>query len=318
MHVVLLSPHLQFVDSLVALTLLTHARTRAILVLLRGGPLSPGAIEDALAMPHATVMDGLAELDAAGAITRTRASKLPPSVSCAITPAGDELLALADLVQGLCDDIAVRAGGGHPDPAAMARAVDGGWSSTVLPVLVAEPLSRSELSARITTHTHHQVEQRLLLMERAGLVRREPGRRPRRYALTEDVWRVLRVVVQSLGWGDRIRDATATPEQLATAVASVATDLVLGDRSTGVVACTIEGSATSKSAVAVTLTVEGGLVTASQAGPAATPTAWIRGDFAGWCDALLGGRADGIVAGGDTALSRRFVAGLRGRLEGRR
>jgi len=127
--------------------------------------------------PQSTMRSYTRTLEDLGVLERQRQSDFPATAEYSITPAGESLLRVADLLQEwLMDapDGAILLGSAAAKSAT--KALVGGWSSNVVRAVAARPLSLTELNVLIPKISYPTLERKLNAMRIAKLVAPQPGR----------------------------------------------------------------------------------------------------------------------------------------------
>jgi DNA-binding HxlR family transcriptional regulator len=115
-------------------------------------------------------------LEELGVLERRRQNEFPATAAYSITPAGEALLKVADLLQEwllAAPDGPVLLGSMAAKSAV--KALVGGWSSNIVRAVAARPLSLTELNVLIPKISYPTLERKLSTMRGARLVEPQPG-----------------------------------------------------------------------------------------------------------------------------------------------
>jgi DNA-binding HxlR family transcriptional regulator len=290
-----------------------------VLRTLADGPKRPAALRSDLGGPAQSTLRGiLAKLVEIGALTRGLGDK-PSILAYELTPFGEDLLLVADAVEGwlgLAPDgpIALESA-----PAKVAiKALAGGWASTVVRALAARPLTLTELDKLIDGYTYPALERRLSAMRHAGqieLCENDDGKKGRQYRVSP--W--LRLGIGPLTVAARcerkhIANTTApiTRIDVESAFLLVAPLLDLAAGVSGFCQLAVEaGSGDSRQPWAgAQVTLEKGSVSSCVARLEPQPENSVTGLAAAWLDAVIGRDPDLLYFSGDADFGREIVEGI--------
>jgi len=266
--------------------------------------------------PQTTLRGHLGNLIGIGALEKQSRDGKANMVDNALTPAGLEMLFVADVLEAWLARAPERAIGLESEAGkAAVRALISGWGSTMLRALAARPFSLTELDNLITAFTYPALERRLSAMHLAGHVvaLQQSNGRGRPYAVTE--W--LRQGVAPLLAASRcerrhLPGETAPLTRIdVEAILLLAMPLVaLPPNAHGTCQLTVENGDPKWRAAGVAVEVEGGEIVACTSKLESSPATSSRGSATGWFDALVDGNADRLQAGGDRGLALAMVEGL--------
>jgi DNA-binding HxlR family transcriptional regulator len=148
-----------------------------ILKALREGPKGLLGLHRELGSPPQSTMRVYTRtLEELGVLERRRQNELPTTAAYSLTPAGESLLKVADLLQEWL--LAAPDGPillGSPAAKSTVKALVGGWSANIIRALAARPLSLTELNVLIPKISYPTLERRLSTMRSARLVEPQPG-----------------------------------------------------------------------------------------------------------------------------------------------
>jgi len=134
-----------------------------------------------------TVRVALANLCEIGALTKQAVAESPYAVATVLTPAGEEMLSVADEIEAwlaLSPDGPIDPEAEHAKGAV--KALAGGWSSTLMRVLASRPFTLTELDNLIPDLSYPSLERRISWMRATGQI--EPVEREGRgtpYVVTD-------------------------------------------------------------------------------------------------------------------------------------
>jgi DNA-binding HxlR family transcriptional regulator len=269
---------------------------------------------------HTTLRTAVANLRQIGALRKNKLMGTPYAVETVLTPAGEEMVEVADVL----DAWLARAPQGPiaPDNEAAKgaiKALAGGWSSTVMGVLAAKPLTLTELDRLIPEISYPRLERRMTSMRACGLVEPvESESQGTPYAVTD--W--LRLAVAPLGAATRWerRHLEGGPPLTSVEVEAgfmLAVSLVpLSESPSGTCALAVErvqGATRGAGEVlaGVTVKVENGETVVCMPRLSDTPRTWVKGPAETWFDAVLeGSPGDLHIGGADTQLAHDLVTGI--------
>ena len=262
-----------------------------------------------------------------GALEHHVRSGLPYTVENELTDAGRCILAVAETVEAWLTRApqgAIALGGESAKRAI--RALVGGWSSTMLQALAAQPRSLTELSSAIDDLSYPALERRLSAMRAVGLVEPRPnGRRGAKpFAVTE--W--MRQAVGPLVAAGRcecehLPAATSSPTGTDIVAAFLLAVPLVNIEVTRMGSCLLAAETSAAKAgdlspggmSGVRVDVEEGSVVFCAPCLECDVDAWAVGTASAWAEAILEGRFDELRIGGkDLALAKALVAGLRASL----
>jgi len=308
-----------------ALSLLAVPLNAALLQELAKGPSSLTELRRNTGSPPPTTMRGhLRTLIEAGVLERRRRSSFPGSVDFALTSAGDEFLGVVTALQTWLD----HAPEGSLELGTTAarsaiKALVDGWSTGILRVLAARPLSLTELDQVIKGVSYPSLERRLSAMRLVGQIEQVLGReRGTPYGVTP--W--LRYAVVPLGAATRWERLSGLPGASPVAPLDVEAALLLA---VPLLRLPADLDGTCRLAVevktgnggrqaGVLATIDQGRVVGCVTRIQGHAEAWVAGPPTTWLRAVIGGKAAGLEIGGDCRLALALVEGLHSTLVPRR
>lgn len=298
-----------------ALSLLSTPLSAQVLEALREGPTSLVDLRRATGSPPATTMRGhMRRLVEIGALERTREPGFPGATTYGLTRSGEELVAVGDELRAwLADAPTGPIETGTPAARSSVKALIDAWSTGIVRVLAARPVSLTELSGLITSTSYPSLERRLSAMRLCGQVRRLEGEASKGtpYAATPWLRRAVVPLVAAVRW--ERRHLRPFPQVRRTDVESAFLLMASLLRDIG------EASGTCRLAVEVgrdaagpvlagaVLTVRDGQVAACVTRLSDPADAWASGSVDAWFDAAADGRLEALQIGGDRGLIRDVV-----------
>jgi len=298
-----------------ALSLLSTPLNAQVLEALRDGATPLVDLRRATgSLPPTTMRGHLRRMVETGILERTREAGFPGATAYELTASGDELLGVADELEAwLADAPEGPIEIGTPAARSAVKALIDGWSTGIIRVLAAKPVSLTELSGLITSTSYPSLERRLAAMRLAGQIeRRSGGGKGTPYAATSWLRRAIVSLAISIRWERRnlrprppVRrtDVEAAFLLIASLLSEVGdlsgscrfavevdTDARSGPRHAGVVLSLVDGAVTS----CVTRLAE----------PA---DAWASGAVDAWFEAVGEDHLTGLEIGGDRSMVREVI-----------
>lgn len=299
-----------------ALTLLSAPLNIAILRTLEEGPESVIDLRRKVSSPpQSTMRIYLRTLNGIGAVERSQEARFQGSVRYAITPAGRALLGVAETVQAW-----LQASPNEPielgSPAAKSaiKALVEGWSSNIIRVLAAHPVSLTELNRLIPKLSYPALERRLTALRLVGLVEGRRGARVTPYAATEWLRRAVAPLISAGEWErEYVPELTPPLGRLdieATFLLAIPL-IALSSDVNGKVRLAVEVRRGASPVFAgVLVGVEGGEVTSCVPGLDGEAQSWISGAPRSWLRRIAKGEKDHLEVGGDSPAARAVLEGL--------
>jgi DNA-binding HxlR family transcriptional regulator len=304
------------------LSLLANPLNLRILRAHTEGPLRATELSEKIGSPAQTTMRAsVGTLRAVGALKKHPVAALPYSVANELTPAGEEMLEVAELVEKWL----AAAPGGPIDPQSdrartTVKALAAGWSTTLVPLLAAQPSSLTELDKRIPDVSYPSLERRLSQMRATHQIEPAPeSEGGTRYEVTDWLRQSAATLYIAERWEQRhLKDQaapiTATEIEAAFLLALPLVSLpptATGECLLATPADSTERSGEARALVGVTVEVRSGRVVSAVAGADQTPKTWILGTPEVWLDAIVEPRAENLRSGGtDPQLALDLVLGL--------
>ena len=299
------------------LMLLAASLNVEILRYLEQGPQSLQNVRSELGLPpQSTMRLHLRTLTEIGAIERRSRNEFPTFAEFEISDAGRALLEVGATVHAW-----LQAAPEEPKELASTAATSAikalvlGWSSHIVRILAARPLSLTELDSLIPRISYPSLERRLTAMRECGLVAMPPAPgRLKPYEVTEWLRLAVVPVTAAIGW-ERTYAPESTP---AVGRLDVEAAFLLGvpllhlpPELTGRCRLAVEvHDGTSPVFAGVVVGIEAGEVTSCVANLEGEAEAWASGKPLTWLR-QLDLKADGeLELGGDRALARSLLGAL--------
>jgi DNA-binding HxlR family transcriptional regulator len=283
------------------------------------GPTPLPELRRAIGHPPVTTMRSyLRRLVELGLIKRHREDDFPGSVSYLITPRGERLLAVGEVLQRW-----LRAAPegemdlGNTAAKSAIKALVDGWSTGLIRALAARPLGLTELNRVIPQVSYPTLERRMTAMRQVGLI--EPERhgngRVTRCEVTEWLRQGVAPLTAAVGWESTcIPDQTPAPGRIdAEAILLLAAPAIeLPPEASGTCRLAVEFRRGSDLEFAgVTLRLADGSVQSCVARIDGTPDAWATGSVLDWFRWMRGLEGHRVEVGGDLAIANAVADALR-------
>lgn len=301
-----------------ALILLAAPLNVEILRQLEQGPRSLQDLRSELGLPPQSTMRlylrGLSEV---GVVERRSRSEFPTSVDYEITQAGRALLRVGDALHTWLQS----APAGPKDLGTTAakssiKALVEGWSSHIVRILAARPLSLTELDNLIPRISYPSLERRLAAMRECDLVKVQRGAgRLRPYEVTDWLRRAVTPLTTAIAWERRYApDVTAGVGRLDVEAAFLLSIplLDLPDEISGKCRLAVEvHDGASPVFAGVVVCVEEGEVTSCVASLEGEAEAWASGKPLSWLRQMNLASDGELELGGDRTFARAVLEALR-------
>jgi len=266
--------------------------------------------------PASTMRSYLRSLVEIGALTRHREGGFPGGVSYALTPAGEDLLKVGEILQRWLREapdgpIAL----GSPASKSAVKALLDGWCANLVRALAARPLPLTRIDRLIPQISYPTLERRLTAMRLVGLVeaqRDRPGRGTP-YCVTPWLSRAVATLAAAAAWESRYVDDTGLGRldvEAAFLLAARTLELPPGISGTCRLAVEMPAGADPRAA-GVILGVEESRITSSTTRLGDDVDASVAGPPADWFRWMIGSEGSRIELGGDTWIARGVLASLR-------
>ncbi|MGC1166297.1 MAG: winged helix-turn-helix transcriptional regulator [Solirubrobacterales bacterium] len=299
------------------LRLLSTPLNAHVLQALAEGPRSLMDLRREAGSPPQTTMRGnlrtLAETDV---VVRRRQNDFPGSLDFELTPVGQELWAVARVLNGW-----LRAAPEGPLPLGSAgaksavKALVEGWGTTMVRALAARPLSLTELNGLINGISYPSLERRLGAMRLAGQIERTSGPgRSTPYAVTGWLRRAVAPLGAAARWERLHAPRRTTPiKRLDTEAAFLLAMplLSLPAKLSGTCRLAVEiGGSNGEGSAGVLVGVREGQVVSCVAAIRGHADAWASGSPSTWLQVVIEQDTDRLEVGGDCDLVRALIDGL--------
>ena len=294
------------------------------------GPLRPAELRAKVGSPAATTLRvAVASLLETGALDKRSVSDSGYGVTTALSPAGEEMLVVADAVEvwlSLCPTGPIAADGDEAKGAV--KALAGGWSSRLVRALAGGPLTLTELHGLIPDLSYQSLERRIAWMRATGQIEavEKPGRGTP-YGVTDWLRRAIAPLSVAGRCERRHLDAESGPITDVEVEASFLLALPLVPlRSSAHGACMLAvhtGPTGSEQEglplTGVTVEVEHGAVVSCTPAVNQEPGTWAVGSPETWLDAVIDAQIEDLrIGGADPQLALDLVTGLHFALFGER
>jgi DNA-binding HxlR family transcriptional regulator len=267
--------------------------------------------------PQSTMRLYLRTLSEIGVVERRPRSELPTSVGYEITAAGRALLEVGDGVQTW---LQARPAGtkelGSTAAKSTIKALVEGWSSHVIRVLAARPLSLTELNSLIPRVSYPSLERRLAAMRECDLVEVQRGAgRLRPYKVTHWLRQAVIPITSAIAWErTHARDKTTGVGRLDIEAAFLLAIplLELSEEITGKCRLAVEvHDGNSPVFAGVLVCIEAGQVTSCVASLEGEAEAWASGKPLTWLRHINLSPDGELELGGDRVLALSVLEALR-------
>jgi DNA-binding HxlR family transcriptional regulator len=298
------------------LTLLADPLNVAVLRSLSTGPKRQVELRRESGSPaQSTLRSHLKSLEAIGAIARHLRNAFPGSLEYGLAEQGVELLFVAASLERWLDAAPQRPLelGSDAAKAAIKAFVDG-WSTSMLRVLAARPITLTELDRVIGDLSYPSLERRLAAMHLVGQVTATPRNgKGTPYAVTDWLRQGVAPLVAASRW-ERRNQPVETPlitRLDAEAVFLLAVPLLtLPEELSGSCRIALEPQPSAQPAAGVVVAVKDGRIASCTTRIKSSSGAWASGSVAAWFRALIEADPDHIEIGGDCRLARNVLERL--------
>lgn len=300
-----------------ALSLLSVPLNVHILKALKDEERGLAELTQAVGLPPATTMRSyLRSLVEVGALVRHREGGFPGGVSYGLTPAGDDLLKVGEVLQrwlGEAPDGPISLG--STASKSTTKALMDGWGANIVRALAAQPLPLTKLARLIPQISYPTLERRLTAMRMVGLVeaRREGTGRGTPYSVTTWLRRAVTPLAAAAAWDSRyLAEAQVGRLDVEAGFLLAIPLLELPPGITAVCRLAIElGSGANTDSAGVTLGLEESRVASCVTRLDDEADAWIAGAPADWFRWMTAEENSQIEIGGDVWIGRGVLASLR-------
>ncbi len=304
-----------------ALALFTNPLHARVLRAHLEGPQRLQGVQAALgSAAESTVRAAIASLCEVGALERGNAGPSPRGVATSLSPAGTDLLFLADVLE---DWLALAPDGPiEPDSEeakGAIKALTGGWSSTLIREMANRPVTLAELDEAIPSVSYPMLERRINWMRRTGQIEAAPREgRGTPYVVTDWLRRAIAPLCVSGRCERRHMSEESLPITDIEVEAAFLMSIPLARLPLYAEGCCLLVVGTGPDegepplAVAgVTVQMRRGEVSYCRPRVDITPPTWAVGSSSAWLDAVIDGEIAELRPGGaDPQLALDLVAGL--------
>jgi DNA-binding HxlR family transcriptional regulator len=271
--------------------------------------------------PQTTLRAGVGKLREVGVLERTTAAGSRFSATTVLTPAGREMIFVADVVERWLALSPTGPISADSDAAKGAvKALAGGWSSTLMRALANRPFTLTELDGMIPDVSYASLERRLVSMRFAGQIKplKAEGRGTP-YVVTEWLRRSIAPLAAAGRWERRHLGADSAPItdveveaafMLALPLASMPPN-ASGTCMLAVQTESRECNSHGHDLSGVTVELEHGEVASCSAGVDQSPPTWALGTAEGWLNLVIDGDLETLrLGGGRPQLALSLINGL--------
>lgn len=307
-----------------ALSLLASPINCLILKALAEGPKQQTHLRRAAGSPAQTTLRAqLRKLCEIGAIERERSTGFPGVVQHQLTDAGLDLLTVLETVERWlqCAPEGPIELGGSAAKGAIKSLVEG-WSTAMLRVLAAKPLTLTELDGVITSLNYPSLERRLTAMKLAGQVEQASGNgRGTPYKVTEWTRQSIAPLTAAARW-ERLHAAKQTaPIAKLDVEGTFLLALPLLDLPADLAgACRLAVGVTNGDdhrLAGVLVEIKRGQIASCTTRLDGHPGAWTSGSATAWLAAMIDRDYSRLEIGGDSGLAHTLIDGLHDALFGK-
>lgn len=301
-----------------ALSLLAVPLNVHVLTTLAEEPCSLFDLRRAAGSPPQTTMRGhLRKLTKIGVIKRWQSPEFPGAVEYELGEPGRDLLEVAKLTQRWSDmspqeSIPL---GGSAAKSSLKALVDG-WSSGIVRVLAARPLSLTDLNKLISDLNYPSLERRLGALRFTGLIEAAPSEgRGTPYKPTSWLRQAMAPMAAAARWERKHLAQETLPisridVEAAFLLALPAVQLSPEISGACRLAVEIRGVEGEQGVAGVLVQVEEGRVVSCVSRLQGEADGWAAGTARAWIDATIEGRVESLEIGGDCFLAREILDAL--------
>jgi DNA-binding HxlR family transcriptional regulator len=257
-------------------------------------------------------------LDDLGLLERRRRREFPATAEYSITPAGESLLEVADLLrEWLSEAPDGPIPFGSVSGKSRTKALIGGWSSSIMRAVAARPLSLTELSMVIPRGNYPSLARKLSAMRSAKLVEPQPGGdgRGTPYGATAWLRRAVIPLAAAIAWETKFipnQTAALGPRDVEAAFLLAIPLISLGPEISGTCRLAVElrGGA-NLSYAGVFVRIDEGRVVSCSSNLEGDAQASASGSSVAWMRQMNGGPRGQLDVSGNRSLAETVIAAVR-------
>lgn len=292
------------------------------------GPLRAAELNEKVGWPaQTTFRAAVATFRRLGLLERREVSSLPYGVATELTPAGAEMLQVADVLAAWLSTAPQGPIPADSDAAkAAVKALAGGWSSSMVRTLASQPSSLTELDKQITDLSYPSLERRLSRMRSTHQI--EPAQAAARgapFQVTDWLRRSIAPLCVAARWEERHLGEDTVPVSAVEIEAAFLLALPLavlppganGECRLAALVDSAEPPESPRALAGVTARILGGRVVSATADQDRETPTWAVGSAGTWLEAIVDGQLEGLRIGGvNPQLTLDLLRGVHGALFG--
>jgi len=284
-----------------ALSVFGHALTGKVLRAHAGGPLRFGGLEETFpGTPQTSLRFALKEMREVGALVQPPPADGERAAPNQLTAPGEELLEVGEVLERWLQrspigPISLTATNGLN----AIRALVDGWNTTLVRELAEQPLTHTELSARISDQSHYALGRRLAKLRSTRLVTQPRTRgRGKPFEVSDWLRHAIAPLCIAARWERTHLGAAASPiDRMEVEAAFLLTLplIALGRRMSGSCVLAVmtspgDGDERKSEVAGVNVFVDAGEVVSCTSADSFSPTTWALGSPDAWLAAVVEGR----------------------------
>lgn len=303
-----------------ALLIFTYALNAKVLRGHAEGALRLSDLEETIGWaPQTSLRAAVSNLCDLGVLVRQETSETSKGTSTELTPAGRDLLIIADRLERWL--LRAPAGGITLDSAAAAgaiRALTAGWDSRVIRMLAEDSLTLTQLNAEIAEVSYPALERRLCRLRSTNLITPvESSGKGKPYAASNWLRHSIAPLSAAARWERQHMPDDVEPISQAEVESAFLLSMPLVEfspDSTGTCALAVMTSPEvdekeERGVAGITLRVRAGTIVSCVSTAASNPNTWALGTSDDWLDAVIDGRFEALrVRGANPDLALHIVS----------